>query len=75
MVAMGVQRQHHGRAFLHEAHPGMTAAMDATLVALGQTKPALQIQIVARRIAATSTGEQSIKPFAFRATAVAASAQ
>ncbi len=34
VVAMGVQGEQQRRAFLHDADSGMTASVDATLVAL-----------------------------------------
>ena len=55
---MRVQSQQHGCAFLHDAHSGMTTPVDATFVSFGQTKPTLQIQVVARQIGATTTREQ-----------------
>lgn len=59
MVAMGVQGQHHGCAFLHDAYSRVTAAVDAPLVSLRQTKPAFQLQVVARPIAPIAAGEQA----------------
>jgi len=59
MVAMGVQGQHHGHAFLHDSYPRMTAPVDATFVTLGQSKPTLQIQVVAWPIAAASASEEA----------------
>jgi len=58
VVPMGVQGQHHRRAFLHHSYPRMTAAVNAPLVAFRQPKPAFQIQVVARPIAATATSEK-----------------
>ena len=55
---MRVQSQKHGCAFLHDAHAGMTTSMDTTFVPFGQTKPTLQIQVVARQIRSTATHEQ-----------------
>src|SRR5206468_3783046 len=59
MVAMGVQGQHHRRTFLDDSYARMTTAVDATLVSLRQAKPALQIQVVARPIAAIAAGKQA----------------
>jgi len=55
---MRVQGQHHRSTFLHNTYAGMTSAVDATLMPFRQTKPALQIQVVARQIGSTTTREQ-----------------
>ena len=59
MMPMRVQSQQHGRTFLDNADSRVTTSVNAPFVAFGQSKPAFQIQVVARPIAATSTSEQS----------------
>ena len=56
---MRVQSHYHGCAFLHDADSGMTTSVNAPLVPFRQTKPTLQIQIVARQIGPTTTREQT----------------
>lgn len=55
---MRVQSQQHGCAFLHDTHARMTTPVDTTFVSFGQTKPTLQIQVVARHIRSAATHEQ-----------------
>jgi hypothetical protein len=58
-MAMGVQGEHHGFTFLHDSYSRMTAAVDATFVTFGQPKPAFQVQVVARPIAAIAASEEA----------------
>lgn len=60
MMPVGVQSQQHRGAFLYDPHSCMTTSVNASLVSFGQTKPALQIQIVARQVRPTPTGKQSL---------------
>ena len=59
MVTVGVQCQHHRCAFLHDSYSRMTAAVDTPLVSFRQAKPAFQIQVVARPIAAVSASKKA----------------
>jgi hypothetical protein len=46
MRPVGIQRVHQRRTFLNDPHPGVAMAMNPPLMALGQAKPPLQIEIV-----------------------------
>jgi hypothetical protein len=59
MMAMGVQGQHHRRTFLHDSYSRMATAVDSSLMSFRQAKPAFQIQVVARPIAAISAGKET----------------
>ena len=56
---MRVQGQQQRRAFLHDSHPGVTMAMNPTLMSLGQAKPTLQIEVVTRQVRLVTPDEQS----------------
>lgn len=47
---MGVQRASQGRPLVDQSHSRMTPTVDSPLVTFGQSKPALQIQIVSRQL-------------------------
>lgn len=54
-----VQHQHQRRPFLHDPHPRVAMAVNPTLVALGQAKPPLQVEIVEDLSHVVATGKQA----------------
>lgn len=58
MMPMRVQGQQHGCPFLHYSDARVSSSVNSTLMPFGQTKPALQIQVVARQIGPTTAREQ-----------------
>ena len=46
MCGVRVQSMHQRRSFENDANPRVAMTMDSPFVALGQTKPSLQIEIV-----------------------------
>lgn len=58
MMPMRVQGQQHGCTFLHNTDASVRSPVNSTLVPFGQTKPSLQIQVVARQIGPTTAREQ-----------------
>jgi hypothetical protein len=56
---VGIQCQEQGRTFLHDSHPGMTVAVNPTLVSLRLAKPTLQIQVVTRQVRLITADEQA----------------
>ncbi len=56
---VGIQGQHQCRTFLHDSHPGMTVAVNPTLVSLGPAKPTLQIEVVTRQVRLITADEQA----------------
>src|SRR5689334_10251969 len=50
MAQMGIEGRQQRRALLDDAYAGVGVSMNAPFVSFGATKPALQVQIVARKI-------------------------
>ncbi len=61
MRPVGIQRMHQCRTFLNDPHPGVAMAVDPPLVALGQAKPPLQIEIIPDRFILLLAHEQAGK--------------
>ena len=61
MRRVGVQRQHQRRAFQDQANPRVAMAVDPSLVALGQAKPPLQIEIIPDRFVVLLPDEQAVQ--------------
>src|SRR4051794_25202261 len=59
MLSVRAQHQHQRRPFLHDPPPRVAMAVDPTLMALRQPKPALEIEIVQDLGDVVSTGEQA----------------
>ena len=59
MRMVRVQHQHQRRPFLHDPHPRVAMAVNPTLVALGQAKPPLQVEIVEDLRHVVATGKQA----------------
>jgi hypothetical protein len=55
---MRIQGQQQGGPFLHYAEARVSASVNAPLMPFGQSKPALQIQVVARQIGPLPAREQ-----------------
>ena len=55
---MHIQGMHQGRTFLHNPDAGMFVSMNVTFVPLRLTKPAFQVEIVARLVGVVTTHEQ-----------------
>ena len=56
---MGIQRRQQRRALPHDSHPGMTVAVNPTLMSLGLTKPTLQSEVVAGLSRFVTSDEQT----------------
>ncbi len=50
MSQVRIQGQDQRWTFLHDPHPGMTMAVNPTLMALGLAEPPLQVEIVPRQV-------------------------
>jgi hypothetical protein len=57
MRQVRVQGQDQCRTFLHDPHPGMTMAVNPTLMALGLAEPPLQVEIVPRQVRVVTAEE------------------
>ena len=57
---VNVQGVYQSRAFLHNPDAGMFVSMNAAFVTLRQTKPAFQVEIVARLIRIVAADEQPL---------------
>ena len=58
MVQMHIQGMYQSRAFLHNPDAGMLVSMNAAFVRLRLTKPAFQVEIVARLVRVVAAHEQ-----------------
>lgn len=56
---MRVEGQQQRGAFLDEADPGVTMAMNAALVAFGLPKPPFKVEVVLGQVLSLSSGEES----------------
>jgi hypothetical protein len=61
MRRVGVQRQHQRRAFQDQANPRVAMAVDPSLMALGQAKPPLQVEVVPDRFVALLPDEEAVQ--------------
>ena len=59
MSQVRIQGQDQRRTFLHDPHPGMTMAVNPTLMALGLAEPPLQVEIVPRQVHVVTTEEEA----------------
>ncbi len=55
---MDIQGMHQGRTFLHNPHASVFVSVNAAFVSLGLTKPAFQVEIVARLVRVVTAHEQ-----------------
>jgi hypothetical protein len=58
MSQVRIQGQDLRRTFLDNPHPGMTMAVNPTLMALGLAEPPLQVEIVPRQVRVVTTTEE-----------------
>jgi hypothetical protein len=59
MRQMRIERRQQCGAFVDEAHPSVTVAMNAALVALGVSKPAFEVEVVLREICVVTSHKQA----------------